>query len=199
MSQFPSLPEIAHLKDVFVRFPKNSRLLMQFTNNVLRSEGHLSVAQRELIAAYVSGLNACTFCRGSHEIYARAFGIAEGVVQELLDDLETANVDPKLRPILEYVKKLSVLPPKLTSQDAQKVWDAGWDEDALFEAIEVAGLFNMMNRIIEGSGVNFDYDTDPGRHTISGGTPDAMANSYNDFADSIAQQVEVDRASRGKR
>ena len=75
MPQFPSLPDIAHLTDLLVRFPKNSQPLMQYVNAVLRSEGHLSIPERELIAAYVSGLNACTFCYGAHEMYVRAFGI----------------------------------------------------------------------------------------------------------------------------
>ena len=56
MPQFPSLPDPAHLTDLLVRFPKNVEPLMGYINAVLRSDGHLSVAERELIAAYVSGL-----------------------------------------------------------------------------------------------------------------------------------------------
>jgi len=123
MPQFPSLPETAHLTDLLVRFPKNSRPLMQYTNAVLRSEGHLSIAEREMIAAFVSGLNACTFCFGSHEIYARAFGIEEGVVEQLLEDIDGANIDERLKPIFRYIRKLNVLPSKMTPADAQLVFD----------------------------------------------------------------------------
>jgi AhpD family alkylhydroperoxidase len=35
--------------------------------------------QRELIAAYVSGLNACTYCRGTHLAVAAACGVAPEV------------------------------------------------------------------------------------------------------------------------
>jgi AhpD family alkylhydroperoxidase len=34
------------------------------------------VAERELIAAYVAGLNACGYCHGIHIAVAEAFGIA---------------------------------------------------------------------------------------------------------------------------
>ena len=37
----------------------------------------------------------------------------------------------------------------------------GWPERALFDAIEIAALFNYMNRIIEGTGVTYDYEANP--------------------------------------
>lgn len=61
MPSFPSLPDVAHLGDLLRRFPKNVEPLLVYTNSVLRSEGALSIGERELIAAYVSGLNSCRF------------------------------------------------------------------------------------------------------------------------------------------
>ena len=189
MPQFPSLPDVAHLTDLLVRFPKNVQPLMHYINAVLRSDGHLSIAERELIAAYASGLNACAFCHGSHEIYARAFGIEEGIVEQLLTDIETANVDALLKPIFSYIKKLNVLPSKITPADAQLVFDAGWDEEALFEAIEVCGVFNLMNRMVEGGGVNFSYADDPSQHTIQSSDKEALAESYLRYGKHIATLV----------
>ncbi len=39
----------------------------------------------------------------------------------------------------------------------------------------------MMNRIVEGTGVNFDYDANPERHPALGSTPEAHAHSYGNF------------------
>jgi hypothetical protein len=44
----------------------------------------------------------------------------------------------------------------MVEADAAAVYAAGWDEQALFDAISVCALFNLMNRIIEGSGVRHD-------------------------------------------
>ncbi len=41
----------------------------------------------------------------------------------------------------------------MTRADADRVYAAGWDERALFDAISICGLFNLMNRIVEGSGI----------------------------------------------
>lgn len=161
MPLFPSLPETPHLSDVFRAFPDHLKPLIDYHDALLRGDSPLSVAERELIAAYVSGLNACNFCFGAHKNYARAFGIDEAVIDALIVDIDSADIDPKIKPILHYVAKLKDLPPRLTGADAQSVYDAGWSEHALFDAIQVAALFNLMNRIIEGTGVSFDYANNP--------------------------------------
>ena len=161
MSLFPSLPETPHLADVYKKFPECVKPLLDYHDLLLRGESPLTVAERELIAAYVSGLNACNFCFGAHKIYAEAFGVDETVIDALVTDIDSADVDEKLKPILRYVAKLKTLPPRLTDADAQAVYDAGWSERALFDAIQVAALFNYMNRIIEGTGVSFDYANNP--------------------------------------
>lgn len=161
MPLFPSLPETPHLADVFKAFPDHIRPLLLYHDALLRGESPLSIAERELIAAYVSGLNACNFCFGAHKMMARAFGVDEAMIDALIEDVDAAPVDEKLKPILKYVAKLQDLPPRLRDADAQAVYEAGWPEQALFDAVQVAALFNLMNRIIEGTGVSFDYADNP--------------------------------------
>jgi uncharacterized peroxidase-related enzyme len=189
MAHLPSLPEPAHLADLFARFPENVKPLMDFTDGLLRADGALSVAERELIASYVSGLNACRFCYGSHKAYAELFGVDGDLVEALIDDPDNAPVDDRLRPILAYVRKLNTLPSRIVPADAQAVYDAGWDERALYEAVQVCALFNMMNRIVEGAGIDFDYADAPETHPAAGSTPDAHARSYAAFGDKIAARL----------
>ncbi len=178
MAKLPSLPENAHISDLFERFPASRETLMQFTQVVLREDGALTVADRELIAAYVSGLNQCTFCYGSHLIYAEAFGISEGLLGALLEDLDTAPVTDQIRALLGYVRTLNNLPSKITQAEIDHVLDSGWSEEALFEAVQICGLFNMMNRIIEGSGVRFDYSKADGGHPAQREGLDVRDHSY---------------------
>ena len=186
MPFLPSLPDPAHLGDLYARFPDNVQPLMAYTDGLLRGEGALSVGARELIATYVSALNACTFCAGSHRVYAEVFGIDPALIDALIADPGTAPVDDRLRPILAYVAKLNTLPSKLVERDAQAVYDAGWSEAALYEAVQVCALFNMMNRIIEGVGVNFDYADAPEGHPAAGSTRAEQADSYSRFGERVA-------------
>ena len=56
-------------------------------------------------------------------------------------------------PSSPMLKKLTENPSKVTKKDAEAVYAAGWDEQALYDAVTVCALFNFMNRIIEGTGV----------------------------------------------
>ncbi len=189
MPFLPSLPDPAHLKDLYERFPDNVRPLMAYTDGLLRGAGALSVGERELVATYVSALNACTFCTGAHRAYAEVFGIAPALIDALIEDVETAPVDARLRPLLAYVAKLNTLPSRLVQADARAVYEAGWSEAALYEAVQVCALFNMMNRIIEGTGVNFDYAQSPEGHPAAGTTPEDQAASYSRFGEMIAAKI----------
>ncbi len=186
MPQLPSLPQGAHLADLFKRFPKGVEPLMQYTDTLLRGKGALAIGDRELIATYVSGLNACKFCFDSHLTYAELFGIEPGLIDALLDNPETAPVSPQIRALIVYVGKLNTLPSRLTQRDAQLALDAGNSEQALYEAVQICALFNMMNRIVEGAGVDFDYGTQPDAHPGHNSKPEYHAGSYAAFGARIA-------------
>ncbi|MGP6089893.1 carboxymuconolactone decarboxylase family protein [Antarctobacter jejuensis] len=150
---FPSLPTEPKLADVFQRFPAAVRPLLELNEAVMRGESDLTVAERELIAAYVSSLNACQFCLDAHAVFARAHGIAPDLIAALLEDLEGAAIDDRLRPILRYVRKLTLSPAQMIEADARAVYEAGWREEALFDVVQVCAVFSLMNRIVEGAGV----------------------------------------------
>lgn len=150
---FPSLPPDLQLLDLFRRFPHSVPPLLEYHDRLLRDSSPLTVAERELIAAFVSALNSCDFCHGAHAIAASVYGIDEQVLVAIVADPGTAPIDGRLKPILAYVRKLTLTPAMMTPGDAERVYEAGWDERALFDAISVCALFNMMNRIVSGAGI----------------------------------------------
>jgi len=158
MTHLPSLPDDAKLLDVFRAYPDTARPLIDYHETLMRGESPLTVAQRELIAAYVSGLNACDYCHGVHQTTAQAFGVDEDLLTNLVDDLEAADVDEPMRALLRYVGKLTTDPAKVTPAESQHVLGVGWDERALHDAVSVCALFNFMNRFVDGLGITADPD-----------------------------------------
>ncbi|MEQ2005331.1 MAG: peroxidase-related enzyme [Limisphaerales bacterium] len=153
MPHLKSLPSDAVLRDVFHAFPATARPLLEYHEALLRGPSPLSVAERELIAAYVSGLNACGYCAGAHTATAAAFGVESSLLDALRLDVDSSPVAPRLKPLLRYVAKLTRTPARLTEADAAAVFAAGWDDRALHDAVSVCGLFNLMNRLVEGLGI----------------------------------------------
>ena len=70
----------------------------------------------------------------------------------------TAEIDDRLRPLLRYVGKLTHSPGRVSPADAEAVTAAGWDEQALHDAVSVCALFNFMNRFVDGLGIRADAD-----------------------------------------
>ncbi len=152
MPFFKSLPDEAGVRHILQFNKAAGRALIELHERLLRGDSPLSPAQHELIAAYVSGLNACQYCYGVHSETAKAFGLPEGALEALMADLETAPLEKKMLPLLAYAKKLTLEPARMTQADADRVFVAGWSERALHDAVLTICLFNFMNRLLEGHG-----------------------------------------------
>lgn len=118
----------------------------------------MTAKDKELIAAFVSGLNACQYCYGVHKQTAKAYGVDESLIEALLADVETAPVDARLKPILAYAKILTLTPTKALQRHVDAILAAGWAERDLHDAILTVCLFNFMNRLLEGHGVKGTAD-----------------------------------------
>ena len=172
MSKFPSLPENPEMVEVFATHPEGFELLCAYHDTILRGPSPLSIAERELIATYIYGLNQCDFCYDSHRGFAEVHGIAPESFELLVSDPEAAGIDERLLPLLAYARKLTQAPSSVSDSDAADVYAAGWSEKALFHTIAVTGIFNLMNRLVEGTGIT----TDPLRRNA---TRDRAANEHD--------------------
>ena len=127
--------------------------LTQFIQDVMRGESAFTPGERELMAAYVSGLNACDYCYGSHQAIAADLNVDPNLLEAILKDIATAPIEERLRPVFSLVQKLTLTPSKVTQADIDAVKTAGWNEQAIEDAIAVCSLFNLMNRLVNGFGL----------------------------------------------
>ncbi len=171
MSHMPSLGARPSLLEVFKSFPDTSKPLIEFHEALLRGPSPFSEAERELIAAYVSGLNHCRYCHGVHTATAERLGIETGAVERLLERSELAGVPDSMRPVLALAEKLTADPAGVSAADTRAILDAGWEEPAIYHAVAVTALFNFMNRLVEGLGIEYDasYAEEASRRLAGGG------------------------------
>lgn len=153
MPLFPSFPENADTNTIFALCPERYEPWFEFSEHLMRGPSPLTPGERELIAGYTSSLNACDFCFGTHTAIAIAFGLDESLLETLKGDVDNAPVPDRMKPILRYVKKLTLTPSRLSRADAEAVFAAGWNERALHDAIAVCARFNFMNRMVMGHGI----------------------------------------------
>jgi uncharacterized peroxidase-related enzyme len=153
MSYLRSLKPDAGLLQIFQAVPEIARPLLEYHEVLLRGDSPFSVAERELIAAYVSSLNNCDYCHAVHSQTAVALGISAKTIAEMLSNPQSEHVDFPMQPVLAFVRKLTLSPGGITSADADQVFAAGWNDRALHDAVAICGLFNLMNRLVNGLGI----------------------------------------------
>jgi alkylhydroperoxidase family enzyme len=74
------------------------------------------------------------------------------VVEAVLDDLETAPIDHRLRETLRFLRTLTLDPDALGPSDAERALAAGVSPEALEDAVDVCTLFNVIDRIADALG-----------------------------------------------
>lgn len=125
---------------------------------LMRGESPFTEGERELIAAYVSLLNQSDFCIRVHSEIAQKYGIPAVVFRQLKEEnIAKAEVEAKMKPVLEYVHTLNNDMTAVTEHDIEKIRQAGWEENAVTQANLICGFFNMVNRLSEG--LNLPYNT----------------------------------------
>jgi uncharacterized peroxidase-related enzyme len=152
MAFFPSMPD-ADMKHTLAREPAIGIPFSQLNEAVMRGDAPFSAGERELLAAYVSALNGCDYCQCEHAALATAFGVPAGLLAQLLQDVETAEVSEPFRAAVLYARKLTLDPTRLGPADVEVLFAAGYDERALYFLVFVTAVFTMSNRIVQGLGL----------------------------------------------
>ena len=95
MSYLKGLPEQTDLWDVIRAREDLWKFTIPASETIMRGPSPLSIAERELIGTYVSGLNACSYCFDAHAATVKAMGFSEDVTNAVLDDPNTAPIEER--------------------------------------------------------------------------------------------------------
>ena len=165
------LPEDGTLRHIFHRWPDLAAPLTDYTETLMRGPSAFTAAERELIATVTSATNACHFCYGSHRATAEAMGVDGALIESVMADLDKADIRREMKPVLAFVKTLTRTPDRITRDDVDAVFAAGWDADAFHHAVAICALFNHYNRIVDAYGIKMDdaYYADSGRQMAEEG------------------------------
>jgi uncharacterized peroxidase-related enzyme len=122
--------------------------LKKVTHEAMRGPSRWSVADRELMAAFVSKLNQCEYCIKAHAAVAAAAYRDETKVSEALAEFETAAIDEPLRATLRMLAKLS-REQRVSADELRELLAIGVSREQAEDALAVAFAFNTMNRLAD--------------------------------------------------
>jgi uncharacterized peroxidase-related enzyme len=143
------VPDAAKL--VFYRPDFYGTLAKKFTHEAMRGPSAWTVADRELMAAYVSKVNDSAFCIGAHTATAgQAYGNG-AKVQAVLADVDSAPIEDGLRATLRMLGKLT-REGTVSADDMREVLAAGVSPQQIRDALAVCAAFNTTDRLADAFG-----------------------------------------------
>jgi len=148
------------------------RPMSNLTHEAMRGPSCWSVAERELMAAFVAQINQCEFCVKAHSAVAqRAYG--EGnAVSDSLRDIDAANLSEPLRATLRMLGKLT-RESAVSADDMRSVLAAGASRQQIEDALAVCFAFNVIGRLADA----FAFEV-PGPAAFAAGARYLLARGY---------------------
>jgi uncharacterized peroxidase-related enzyme len=133
--------------------PETGKPLMELAQVLLRGPHSLTPGERELIAAYVSGLNECKFCYSSHSASATAqLGAEPALADQVLNDLDSAPISAKLRALLRIAGVVRDDGRMVTPELVAAARAEGATDVEIHDTVLLAAAFAMYNRYVDGLG-----------------------------------------------
>ena len=169
MTNFSGLAIDSGLSDVLNLFPRNSKMLLRLLDDIMCADGELSRGEREAIAAFRSKQNATPYCEFYHTAFSEVFCGSVG------------ETNKRISPLLDHADSLHSKDPDKIKQTFEAALEAGWSENAIYEVVEVCGIFDFINTIVLASGI-----APPSGPLNPRPTADTLEHSYADMAKAIS-------------
>lgn len=114
----------------------------------------LSVAQRELIASFVSKLNECKFCSESHGACAKEFA-GSALVDAVVNDCNVEVLPIRMRGLLLVAEAVQSLDRERIPLAIEKAKSAGATDEQIHDTVLITAFFCMCNRYVDGLGTTY--------------------------------------------
>jgi uncharacterized peroxidase-related enzyme len=133
--------------------PETAAPLSALADALLHADGPLTRGEREMIAAYVSELNGCTYCRNSHAAIAVCHLHGdEPTVWSVVENPESASVSSRLKALLAVAAKVQQGGRAVRAEDVERARAEGATDVEIHDTVLIAAAFCMYNRYVDGLG-----------------------------------------------
>jgi uncharacterized peroxidase-related enzyme len=142
--------KLGMIPNVLSAYSQNQEQLEAFAklyNCLMFGDSGLSPLEREMIAVVVSSANHCYYCLTAHGAAVRQYSENPILGEQLVMNYRAADLPPRQRAMLEFADKLTRQPDQMVEADRQALRDAGFSDRDIWDIAQVAGFYNMTNRL----------------------------------------------------
>jgi len=139
------------IRGLFELRPDTAKPLCELANILLHAPNTLTLAERELIATYVSSQNDCDYCQNSHgAIAAYHLDGDEELVSQVKRDFVHAAISDKLKTLLAIAGKVQRGGRSVLPEDIERARQHGATDAEIHDTVLIAAAFCMYNRYVDG-------------------------------------------------
>ena len=124
-----------------------------FYNDIMLADSGLSKLEREMIAVVVSSINSCYYCQVAHGAAVRQLSGDPKLSEMLVMNYRVAPLDARQRAMLDFTDKVTRASATIEEPDRQHLRDVGFSDRDIFDIANVAGFYNMSNRVASATGM----------------------------------------------
>jgi uncharacterized peroxidase-related enzyme len=128
-------------------------------NDLMLAPSGLSKLEREMIAVVVSSINRCWYCQVAHGAAVRQLSGDPALGEAMVMNWRAATLDDRQTAMLGFAEKITKASSEITEADRAALREAGFADRDIWDIANVAGFFNMTNRVASATAMqpNPDY------------------------------------------
>jgi uncharacterized peroxidase-related enzyme len=141
--------EAGFTPNVFSAFaykPSHFRAFFAY-HDALVDDSALEREEIEMLIVTVSGINDCLYCVVAHGALLRIFAGAPKLADQLATNHRSADLSEQHQTMLDYAEKLTESPGEIDGSDFQRLRDAGFSVEEIWDITSVVSVFNLSNRM----------------------------------------------------
>ncbi len=127
--------------------PDEFRAFFAYHDALMKRDGGLTTAEREMIVVATSAANDCSYCVVAHGAILRIYAKNPYIADQLASNFRSAEITARQLQMLEFAVKLATRPQMVAEADLQGLRDAGFDDEDIWDIGAITGLFALSNRM----------------------------------------------------
>lgn len=148
--------KIGFVPNVFAAYmtrPEHFRRWFNHFRELMEGDSELSKAEREMICMAVSSENVCLYCLVAHGAELRHLLEDDVLGDRITLDYRRAGLSERTVAMLDYAVKITRNPIDCAESDIAHLRTLDFSDEAIFDIIEIAAMFNFTNRLASATGM----------------------------------------------
>ena len=138
----------------FARRPAEWRAFFAYHDALmLKTEGSLTMGEREMIVTATSAANQCLYCVVAHGAILRIYEKKPFVADQVAVNYRKADITPRQRAMLDFAMKVCQRAQDIDDADFAALQAHGFDDEDAWDIAAITAFFGLSNRMANFAGM----------------------------------------------